>query len=142
MAGHRACAHVSRLSLGNSRCQLPPQILYGIRVQRPGRTPQSLKSFFLSHYFVALAVCFRSLSCWKTHPGLIISGLADARRFSSKILQYLVVFISPSMWWSLPVPLAEKKPQNRVVFSPPSLTVGMVFWGHQHFSASKQSKLS
>ena len=29
---------------------------------------RTLMCFFLSHSFVALAVCFGSLSCWKTHP--------------------------------------------------------------------------
>ena len=29
---------------------------------------RTLMCFFLSHSFVALAVCFGSLSCWNTHP--------------------------------------------------------------------------
>ncbi len=29
---------------------------------------RTLMCFFLSHYFVALAVCFGWLSCWNTHP--------------------------------------------------------------------------
>ncbi len=33
--------------------------------------------FFLSHSFVALAVCFGSLSCWKTHQWPIFSVLAE-----------------------------------------------------------------
>ncbi len=41
--------------------------------------------FFLSHSFVALAVCFGSLSCWKTHPRPIFSVLTEGRRFSSNI---------------------------------------------------------
>ncbi len=32
--------------------------------------------FFLSHSFVALAVCFGSLSCWNTHPRPIFNALA------------------------------------------------------------------
>ncbi len=31
---------------------------------------------FLSHSFVALAVCFGSLSCWNTHPRPIFNALA------------------------------------------------------------------
>ncbi len=36
----------------------------------------TLMCFFLSHSFVALAVCFESLSCWKTHPWPIFNALA------------------------------------------------------------------
>ncbi len=32
--------------------------------------------FFLSRSFVALAVCFGSLSCWNTHPRPIFNALA------------------------------------------------------------------
>ncbi len=32
--------------------------------------------FFLSHSFVALVVCFGSLSCWNTHPQPIFNALA------------------------------------------------------------------
>ncbi len=32
--------------------------------------------FFLSHSFVALAVCFGSLSCWNSHPRPIFNALA------------------------------------------------------------------
>ncbi len=80
--------------------------------------------FFLSHSFVALAVCFGSLSCWKIHPLPIFRDLAEGWRFSSKIVQY----IGPSMRSSRPVPLAEKQSQ-RTMFPPPCLTVGMVFLG-------------
>ncbi len=37
---------------------------------------RSLMCFFLSHFFVALAVCFGSLSCWNTHPRPIFNALA------------------------------------------------------------------
>ncbi len=50
---------------------------------------RTLMCFFLSHSFVALAVCFGSLSCWKTHPRPIFSVLAEGRRFSSNILRYM-----------------------------------------------------
>ena len=33
--------------------------------------------FFFSHSFVALAICFGSLSCWKTHPQPIFSALTE-----------------------------------------------------------------
>ena len=38
--------------------------------------------FFLNHSFVALVVCFGSLSCWNTHPWPIFNSLAEGRRFS------------------------------------------------------------
>ncbi len=37
---------------------------------------RTLMCFFLSHSFVALAVCFVSLSCWNTHPRPIFNALA------------------------------------------------------------------
>ncbi len=37
---------------------------------------RTLMRFFLSHSFVALAVCFGSLSCWNTHPRPIFNALA------------------------------------------------------------------
>ena len=69
---------------------------------------RSLLCFFLSHSFVALAVCFGSLSCWKTHPRPIFSALTEGRRLSPKISWYMAPFILPSIWWNRPVPLAEK----------------------------------
>ncbi len=38
---------------------------------------RTLMCFFLSHSFVALAVCFGSLSCWNTHPRPIFNALSD-----------------------------------------------------------------
>ena len=100
---------VLRLSLGNSKLQLPPQIFDGI-------------------FFVALAVCFGSLSCWKTHPRPIFSALTEGRRLSPKISWYMAPFILPSIRWSHPVPLVKKHPQS-IRFPPPCFTVGMVFLG-------------
>ncbi len=37
---------------------------------------RTLMCFFLSHSFVALAVCLGSLSCWNTHPRPILNALA------------------------------------------------------------------
>ncbi len=37
---------------------------------------KTLMCFFLSHSFVALAVCLGSLSCWNTHPRPILNALA------------------------------------------------------------------
>ena len=83
---------------------------------------------FLSHSFVALAICFGSLSCWKTHPPPIFSALTEGRRLSPKISRYMALFILPLIRWSRPVPLAEKHPQS-IRFPPPCFTVGMVFLG-------------
>ncbi len=76
---------------------------------------RTLMCFFLSHSFVALVVCFGSLSCWKLHPRPIFSVLAEGRRFSSNILWYLAPSIGPSMRRSHPVPLAEKQLQKHDV---------------------------
>ena len=89
---------------------------------------RTLICLFLSHSFVALAVCFGSLSCWKTHPWPIVSALTAGRRLSPKISRYMAPFILPLIRWSHPVPLAEKHPQS-IRFPPPCFTVGMVFLG-------------
>ena len=84
--------------------------------------------FFLSHSFVALAICFGSLSCWNTHPRPIFSVLAKARRFSLKLSLYLAPSIHPSTQCSHPVPLGEEQLQ-RIMFPSLCLMVGMVFFG-------------
>ena len=89
---------------------------------------RTLICFFLSHCFVALAVCFGSLSCWKTHPRPIFSALTEGRRLSPKLSRYMAPFILPSIRWSHPVHLAEKQPQS-IRFPSPCFTVGMVFLG-------------
>ena len=89
---------------------------------------RTLICFFLSHPFVAFAVCFGSLSCWETHPRPIFSALTEGRRLSPKISRYMAQFILSSTWWSRPVPLTEKHPQS-IRFPPPCFTVGMVFLG-------------
>ncbi len=94
VVGHQVCTHlrrdfvpllfadplqvikVSRLTFGNSNLQLPPQIFYGPKVWRLAGHSRTLMCFFLSHSFVALAVCFGSLSCWNTHPRPIFNALA------------------------------------------------------------------
>ena len=93
--------------------------------------------FILSHSFVALAVYFGSLSCWKTHLQPIFSALTEGRRLSPKISRW---YILPSI--RCPVPLAEKHPQS-IRFPPPCFTVGMVFLGYtQHYSSSKHGESS
>ena len=89
---------------------------------------RTLIYLFLSHSFVALAICFGSLSCWKTHPRPIFSALTEGRRLSPNISRYMAPFILPSIRWSSPVPLAEKQPQS-IRFPPPCFTVGMVLLG-------------
>ena len=58
---------------------------------------RTLICFFLSHSFVALAISFRSLSCWKTHPPAIFSALTEGRRLSPKISRYMAPFILSSI---------------------------------------------
>ena len=89
---------------------------------------RTLKCFLRSHSFVARAVCLGSLSCWKTQPCFIFNALADGRRFSLKISQYMAPFILSFTRISRPGPLAEKQPQS-MMFPPPCFTVGMVFFG-------------
>ncbi len=84
---------------------------------------------FLSHTFVALAVCFGSLSCWNTHPRPIFNALASFMPWS----------IVPLRRCSCPVPIAEKHPQS-IMFPPPCLTVGMCSWAHRQHSSSKHSE--
>src|SRR4029434_1572347 len=55
-------------------------------------------------------------------------GGNEGMRFKPNIPRYMAPSIVPSMQWSHPVPLAEKQPQN-IMFTPPCLTVGMVFLG-------------
>ncbi len=80
---------------------------------------RTLICFLLSHSFVALAMCFGSLSCWNTHPQPIS-------------MTWPWWFMAPStlplMRCSCPVPLAEKQPPS-IMFPPPCLTVRMVFLG-------------
>ncbi len=94
VVGHQVCTHlrrdfvpllfaeplqfikVSRLTFGNSNLQLPPQIFYGMKVWSWLGHSRTLICFFLRHSFVALAVCFGSLSCCNTHPRPIFNALA------------------------------------------------------------------
>ncbi len=46
---------------------------------------KTLMCFFLSYSFVALAVCFGSLSCWNTHPRPIFNALADFNPLALKV---------------------------------------------------------
>ncbi len=65
--------------------------------------------FFLSHSFVALAVCFKSLSCWNTHPRPSFNALAG---FNALALTVHAVHADTTC--SCPVPLAETAPNHNV----------------------------
>jgi len=69
---------------------------------------RTLMCFFLSHSFVALAVCFGSLSCWKTHPRPIFNALAGFNAWP----WWHMTSIIPSVRCSCPVPFAEKHPKS------------------------------
>ncbi len=75
--------------------------------------------FFLSHSFVALAVCFGSLSRWNTHPRPIFNALA---------LMVHVPVHRPFDAVQLFCPLSRIHPQS-IMFPPLFLRVGMVFFG-------------
>ncbi len=66
---------VSTLTFGNSNLQLSPKNFYGNEVWKLARPLQDLNMLLLDS-FVALAVCFGSLSCWNTHLRPICNALA------------------------------------------------------------------
>ncbi len=89
-----------------------------------------------SHFFVILAVCLGSLSCWKVNLRPSLRSWALWRRFSSRISLYLAAFIFPSIATSRPVPAAEKHPHS-MMLPPPCFTVGTVldrWWAVPWFS--------
>ncbi len=73
---------------------------------------RTLMCFFLSHSFVALTMCFGSLSCWNTHPRPILDALASFNALA--LMVYMAPYIVPLMRCSCPVPLAKKHPQSNV----------------------------
>ena len=89
---------------------------------------RTLRCFLQSHSLVALAVCFVSLSFWKTQSRSIFKALTEGRRLLAKISRYMAPSILPSIRYSCPVPFAEKHLQ-RMMFTPPCITVGMVVLG-------------
>ncbi len=64
------------LTFGNSNLQFLHRFSMGLRSGDWLGHSRTLMCFFLSHSFVALAVCFGSLSCWNTHPRPIFNALA------------------------------------------------------------------
>ena len=90
---------------------------------------RTLICLFLSHSFVALAVCFGSL-------GRMLEDLSTThlqcydwgKEVVAQNFRYMAPFILPSIQWSRPAPLAEKHPQS-IRFPPPCFTVGIVFLG-------------
>ncbi len=61
--------------------------------------------FFLSHSFVALAVCFGSLSCWNTNPRPIFNAMAG---FNAMALMVHHPFDTVQLSY----PLSRKTPPN------------------------------
>lgn len=88
----------------------------------------TLICFLRSHSLVFLAVCFGSLSCWKTQPRPIFNALTEGRTLFPKISQYTPPVILSLMQCTRPVPCAEKHPQS-MMLPPPCFTVGVVFFG-------------
>ncbi len=89
---------------------------------------RTLMCFFLRLSFVALSMCFGSLSCWNTHPRPISKPWS---------WRYTAPSIVPLMQCSCPVLLAEKHPQS-IMFPPPCL--GMCSWGHRQHSSWVDAK--
>ena len=71
---------VSGLSLCNMDFQLPPKIFYWFQLWRLARPLQDIEMLLTESLRVALPVCFRSLSCWKTKPPPIFNALTEGRR--------------------------------------------------------------
>ncbi len=96
---------------------------------------RTLMCFFLSHSFVALAMCFGSLSCWNTHPlWPIFNALAG---FNALALPVHAPFHRPFDAVQLSCPLSKKTPPKQCFH------VWWCSWGHrQHSSSSKHGELS
>ncbi len=73
---------------------------------------RTLMWFFLSHSFVALAVCFGSLSCWNTHPRPIFNALAG---FNALVLMVHGPVHRPFDAVQLSCPLSRKTPPKHNV---------------------------
>ncbi len=86
---------------------------------------RTLICFFLSYSFVALVVCFGSLSCWNTHPRPVFNALAG---FNALTLMVHGPVHRPIDAVQLSCSLSRKKLQS-IMFLPTCLTVGMVFLG-------------
>ncbi len=99
---------------------------------------RTLMCFFLSHSFVYFAVCFRSLSCWNTHPQPIFNTLGG---FNALALMLHDPIHRHFDALSVSCPLSRKTPPN-LMFPPPYLTVGWCSWGHRQHSSSKHGELS
>ncbi len=73
---------------------------------------RTLMCFFLSHSFVALVVCFGSLSCWNTHPRPIFNALAS---FNALALTVHGPIHRPFDAVQLSCPLSRKTPPKHNV---------------------------
>jgi len=87
--------------------------------------------FFLSHSFVALAVCFVSLSCWNTNPWSIFNALAGFNALALTDLRCSAVVC----------PLSRITPKHNVSTSMFDGGDGVLGVG-QHSSSSKHGELS
>ncbi len=73
---------------------------------------RTLMCFFLNHSFVALAVCFGSLSYWNTHPRPILNALAG---FNALALTVHDLVHRPFDAVQLSCPLSRKTPPKHNV---------------------------
>jgi len=89
---------------------------------------RTLICFLQRHSLVILAVCFGSLSCWKTQPRPIFNALTEGRRLFPKISQYMAQVILSLIQCSRPVPCVETHPKS-MMLPPPCFTVGMMLLG-------------
>ncbi|CDQ68550.1 unnamed protein product [Oncorhynchus mykiss] len=97
---------------------------------------RTLRCFLRSHSLVALAVCFRSLSCWKTQPQPIFNALTEGRRLLAKILRYMAPSILPQYGAVVLSPLQKSIPKE--CFHLHASRLGWCSWGCTHPSSSSK----
>ena len=90
---------------------------------------RSLILCLVNHFWVNLAVCLGSLSCWKTQWRPIFSFREEATRFWFKMSWYFNAFMMPCTLTRFPGPLEEKQPHS--ITDPPPLRLW--FWVRKGF---------
>ncbi len=94
---------------------------------------RTLMCFFLSHSFVALAMCFGSLSCWNTHPRTICNSLAGFNVLALMVHGPIHRSVDAAQ---LSCPLSRKTAPKAQCFH-----LHVWRWQHPNSSSSKHSEL-
>ena len=118
----------SSSDLGPLFCTLlfssPHRFSMGLRSGDWDGQGRSLILCLVNHFWVNLAVCLGSLSCWKTQWRPIFSFREEATRFWFKMSWYFNAFMMPCTLTRFPGPLEEKQPHS-ITDPLPYFTVGM-----------------